>query len=244
MKTISIINLKGGVGKTISAANIGHILATVHNKRVLMIDMDKQANLSRFYGADGIISTIGDVLLWRNNPITEDIRWTDYKNVGLIAANMEMISTMLKPIAFDTLNKKLRKIDDIYDYCIIDNPPDINTGVGNALMASDAVIVPVTADNNAVDGLNEIAQQIGHIRDSGKKLSLYCLFTRYQNNALNREALDALKRSEYPCIETVIRYSVKAAESINKRVPIYDYSRRSNASKDYLQLVSELIEKI
>ncbi|NFO41983.1 ParA family protein, partial [Clostridium botulinum] len=140
MRVISIINLKGGVAKTISSINIAHILATVHNKKVLLIDNDKQGNTTKFFNMhDAEEPSIANVMTDKNIYIEDVIAPTQYENLDLIPANMHLLKANLDVI-MDVgrpqqyrLRKALKQIDEEYDYCIIDNPPDINISVINAL---------------------------------------------------------------------------------------------------------------
>ncbi|NFO41980.1 ParA family protein, partial [Clostridium botulinum] len=140
MRVISIINLKGGVAKTISSINIAHILATVHNKKVLLIDNDKQGNTTKFFNMhDAEELSIANVMTDKNIYIEDVIVPTQYENLDLIPANMHLLKANLDVI-MDVgrpqqyrLRKALKQIDEEYDYCIIDNPPDINISVINAL---------------------------------------------------------------------------------------------------------------
>ena len=146
MKTISIINLKGGVAKTLTADSMAHVLATFHNKRVLLVDNDKQGNLSKAagaYKAAGECAAAKALLGEYKNPLRELItEHPQHNNVDIITANMSLMSAVWTMAgssgsqidAYDKLihtpitNLELPFPDTIssyYDYMIIDNPPDI-----------------------------------------------------------------------------------------------------------------------
>ena len=138
MKKISIINLKGGVGKTMSSINIAHILATVYKKRVLIIDNDKQGNTTKFFNKhEEEDYSISDLLTNRCS-IDEVILKTGFENLDLIPANMSLAKANLEIIKDETspqpfrLKNHLEEIEEEYDYCVIDNPPDINISAINA----------------------------------------------------------------------------------------------------------------
>ncbi|MCX4265509.1 MAG: AAA family ATPase, partial [Firmicutes bacterium] len=106
MKTISIINLKGGVAKTISAANIAHILAAVHDRRVLLVDNDKQGNASKFFGLHSYERlSLADVLTDRNAQLAEIIRPTEFTGLDLLPANMELLQANMQ-IMLDTARQR------------------------------------------------------------------------------------------------------------------------------------------
>lgn len=253
MKTISIINLKGGVAKTISSTNIGHILSSVHNKRVLIIDNDKQGNSSKMFNLHSYErKSIADIMTNRKANIKEIILKTCYENLDLIPANMTLLKANLE-VMLDTtrpqqtrIKTALKAIEDEYDYCIIDNAPDINISTINALVASDEVLIPIKTDNFAFDGLKELKEQIDNTReDLNPKLSLRgCFITQYQNNEVNRQGKEWLiNQKEYPVFQTHIRRSEKVDESTFAVTPIIIYSRRSGAAIDYLKFVEEYLNE-
>ena len=172
MKTLSIINLKGGVAKTISTATMAYILTAERGYRVLMIDNDKQGNLSKMYDLHSYDHKGTDSLMTERSPImTALIRHTDYAGLDIITSNMTLINANLtvqmdqRRPQHDRFKKALSRIADQYDFCIIDNAPDINISTVNALVASDYVMIPVTIDDFALDGLSELAEQIENTRE-------------------------------------------------------------------------------
>ncbi len=254
MKTISIINLKGGVAKTISAANIAHILAAVHDRRVLLVDNDKQGNASKFFGLHSYERlSLADVLTDRNAQLAEIIRPTEFTGLDLLPANMELLQANMQ-IMLDTarqretrLKKALQGVAGKYDYCIIDNAPDINISVINALVASDYVLIPIKIDNFAFDGLKELKEQIINTQeDLNPDLQLLgCFVTSYQNNDVNSQGEEWLKaQADYPLFDTHIRRTEKVDESTFAAMPIMLYSRRCGAALDYLKFVEELLSRI
>lgn len=250
MKTISVMNLKGGVAKTISAANIAHILATVHNKRVLLIDNDKQGNVSKMFGVhDYDAPSIADILT-QHKGILEVTQNTKYVNLSVIPANMNLLKANLEILLDSTrpqqtrLRAELRKISDTVDYCIIDCAPDINISTINALVASDLVLIPIKIDNFAFDGLAELKEQVENVReDFNPDIKFSCFVTCFQNNEVNRQGEEWLneRRTEYPLFNTHIRRSIKVDESTFANAPIIEYSPRCGAAADYKELAKEIL---
>lgn len=263
MKTISIINLKGGVAKTISAVNIAHILAAMHNKRVLLIDCDKQGNVSKMFGVhDYNAPSIADVITQRkianevnvtyNIPLSTESGVFRLKlyimpaNMNLLKANLEVMLDTTRPQQ-TRLRNALKDAQDYYDYCIVDCAPDINISTINALVASDYVFVPIKIDNFAFDGLAELKEQIENVKeDFNPQIKYRCFVTCFQNNEVNRQGEEWLKerRAEYPLFNTHIRRTVKVDESTFANAPILEYSPRCNATKDYIALVDEILEYV
>ncbi len=253
MKTISIINLKGGVAKTITATNMAHILATIHNKRVLLVDNDKQGNSSKMFNSHSYTrASMAEIMTERNIDLSNIIVPTTYENLHIISANMNLLKANLQ-VMLDTtrpqqtrLKSALTTIEDNYDYCIIDNAPDINISTINALVASEDVIIPIKIDNFAFDGLSELIEQIDNIReDLNKKLTLTgCVVTCYQKNDVNKQGEEWLKtETNYPIFDTHIRRTEKVDESTFATTPIIIHSRRCGASRDYIKFVEEYLKK-
>lgn len=251
MKTISVINLKGGVAKTISAVNIAHILATVHKKRVLLIDNDKQGNASKMFDVHSYDTpSIAEVMTERNPDIYDIISLTSYERLRVIPANMNLLRANHQVLLDTTrpqqtrLRSALKTVADRYDYCIIDNAPDINISVINALVASDDVLIPIKIDKFAFDGLRELKDQIENTQeDLNPDLKLRgCFVTSYQRNEVNKQGEEWLhSQKEYPLFQTHIRKTEKVDESTFAAKPILEYSRRCGAAYDYLRLVAEYL---
>ena len=253
MKIISIINLKGGVAKTISSVNMAHILATVHNKRVLIIDNDKQGNASKMYGMHSYEHKGTEALMIEKDLNMEEvIRKTNYENLDIVCANMNLLKANLEVVLDQSrvqqtrFRKALNQVKDKYDYCIIDNAPDINISTINALVASEDVLIPVKIDDFAFDGLKEIKEQIEATKeDLNQNLNLKgCFITQFMKNEVNLQGKEYLNlQDEYPVFKTHIRRTEKIDESTFAKMPIVEYSRRCGAARDYLELVSEYLEK-
>lgn len=252
MKTISIINLKGGVAKTITSCNMAHILATVHNKKVLLVDNDKQGNASKFYKVHNYDKlSLSEVMTERHIKLENVIVHTAYENLDIIQANMTLLRAN-REVLMDTtrpqqnrIKKVLETVSDQYDYCIIDNAPDINISTINALVASQDVIIPVKIDNFAFDGLSELIEQIDNVTyDLNPQLTLKgCLVTCYMRNEVNKQGEEWLRnQTEYPVFKTHIRRTEKVDESTFASIPIREYSIRCGASRDYLAFVEEYLK--
>ena len=162
MKTVAMINLKGGVGKSVTACNLAIDLTVVDNipRRVLVVDLDKQANTSKFFERFGYDRPCAAELLTDFGMNTQAvIRQTGYKGLDIIPANMRLLTANKAALMdcmhrqHDRLKNRLAQKKDEYSYCVIDCPPDIDMAVINALVAADYVIVPMDCDEWAIDGL-------------------------------------------------------------------------------------------
>lgn len=172
MQTLSIINLKGGVAKTTSSVNMAHILAAVHGAKVLLVDNDKQGNASKFLNRHNYDHAgMAEIMVERKPDTKEIIQHTEFPGLDVITANMNLLTANLKVMLDQQrpqqtrLKAALQQISGEYDYCIIDNAPDINISTINALVASNTVMVPITIDDFAIDGLAELKEQISNTKE-------------------------------------------------------------------------------
>lgn len=252
MKTISIINLKGGVAKTITSINMAHILASVYGKRVLLIDNDKQGNTSKFFKLHSNERPgMADLLVENKFETHKAIYHTQYVNLDVISANMHLLNANLRVILDSSrqqqtiLQKALQQVESEYDYCIIDNAPDINISVINSLVASDEVIVPIKIDQFSFDGLEQLIEQFEKMSDLNPKLHFRgCLVTQFAKNDVNMQGEAHLSnQAQYPMFATHIRRTEKVDESTFTSQPIIEYSQRCGAAKDYLNFVKEYLGK-
>ena len=252
MKVLSIINLKGGVGKTISSANIGYILSELHNYKVLLIDNDKQGNLSKIFNRHNYeLPGVEEIMTNRNVYVFDLIQNTEYKNLDIISANMKLLAANLEVMLDQVrpqqirIKQAIKQVEEYYDYCIIDNAPDINISTINALVASNEVMIPIKIDEFAFDGLKELVEQINNTKvDLNENLVIRgCFVTSYVNNEVNRQGKEWLKESNYKVFDSHIRRTEKIDESTFAKMPINIYSKRCGAAVDYKRLVAEYLSE-
>lgn len=253
MRTVSIINLKGGVGKTVTSINMAYELMR-RGKRVLLVDCDKQGNTSKFfrcYSRDK--ASLSDVLTG-DADIRSAIYLTDYSNtdsavptLDVMPADMSLINAA-KQIDMDTirpgatrLKQAFTNVDGYYDYCIIDCAPDINIPIVNALVASDDVVIPVVIDRFAFDGIAEVLSKIDEIRKwQNHELNFAgCLVTSYRNNDLCNEGVEMLQEKFKKVFYTKIKWTPFISKSTFARVPIIEFSPRCGAAGSYKKFVEE-----
>lgn len=250
MRIISIINLKGGVGKTTTALEIGYILHHRYGYRVLLVDNDKQGNLSRAMGTYQDTGVCPAARLLAGDPAQGLIRRTE-SGVDIIPANMYLLTATCQLMSgmatgqtsrYKSLLHARAQDGELYDYVIIDNPPDLGINVINALMVTDDVIVPTKIDQWALEGLDIIGEQIAEIRRVNPRIRLAeALVTMYRNTAACAAGIDWLHDNNYGGFDTVIRYSEKAVECTFSGQSIQDYSPRSAAAVSYRKFVAEYL---
>jgi chromosome partitioning protein len=162
--------------------------------------------------------------------------------MNLLRANKEVLLDASRPQQ-TRLRKHLKELEQEYDYCIIDNAPDINMSVINALVASNDVLVPIKVDKFAFDGLEQLLEQIEDIQEFNEDLKLKgCFITMYQRNNINIQGNEWLnENTDYPIFKSYIRKTVKVDETTFAGKPLLDYAKTSTATKDYEALVAEYL---
>lgn len=247
MKIVSLFNLKGGVAKTISSVNIATILA-LKGKKVLLVDNDPQANSCINLGLkDEKRIGIFELLSSKDIAAKDVIIKTDIENLDLIPSAIryfdiqKKLATEFNPYVI--LKRKLMELEGDYDYVIIDNHPSLSTMSLNGLVASDEVIVPLTPDNFAIEGLSYLFDKINEIiEELNPNLSIKGVFiTRYKGNTSLSKEIQKYLESELKSylFGTYIRDTTKVSEStIGKPVVLYD--KNATATKDYYKLVKEI----
>lgn len=254
MKTISVLNLKGGVAKTFTAVNMAYELYR-RGFKVLLIDNDKQGNASRAYGRYDAesVAPITKLLSGEWQRAGEIIQHTEYEGIDIIAANLSLFGAAWNLTReedenqierYKRLTERTAGVSSYYDYCIIDNPPDIGLNVVNALAITDEVIVPVKIDEDALEGLDIVAEQIEDAKAFNERLHLGgVLVTSYQNTDGEAAGVEWLAQNGKYKILGVIRYSKKVAESSFMRKPIYEYSPCCGAAQGYKKFITEYTGK-
>ncbi len=250
-RIISIVNQKGGVGKTTTAVNLATILA-VMNKKVLLIDIDSQGNSSSGLGIkqSDRKKTIYHVLSGLNK-IAETIMETEIPNLSIITTN-----TNLAGIEFELAEVKdnekilkiaLKDIDEDYDFIVIDCPPALNLLTVNALVCCKEVIIPMLCDFYSLEGLSHLLKTIELVE---KRLNPDIriggiLFTMYDKR--NR-LTDQVEQDVRACLgklvyRTTIPRNIRLSEapSHGKAANIYDY--KCSGSQAYINLAKEIIAK-
>lgn len=250
MRTAAVVNLKGGVAKSTTAINMALILTTIHKNRVLLVDNDIQANASKFFNVHSYDYKSMEDVLRDGEVIAEDvIRSSGRYGLDIIPANMNMdaaaVDLMLDQEAsqLTRLTEVLSQVEDRYDYCFIDCPPGVGINVLNALVAAKDVIIPIKADKNALDGMEELTEVIEEIRPYNPGLSLVkCLVTMFTNDIDVIKGEEALQKSEYSTFNTHIRFSKRVNSwTYEKGKSLVEVTPRSAATKDYKNLVLEYI---
>lgn len=249
-KIIAILNHKGGVGKTTTTVNIGAALC-LKGFRVLMIDLDPQANLTQSLGLDkeqegpNIYQALRGMI--RELPVIAKKNGLDVvpSTLDLSAAEIELSNEISRE---SILKRLIEPMQDKYDYILIDCPPSLGILTINALVASTGLIIPVQAEFLATRGMTRIMSIIEMVKTRlNDRLDIIgVLLTRYDNRKiLNRDIYDTIKELFQSDVFTnVIRDNVALAEAPATGEDIFTYQPTSMGAADYRNVCEEILEKL
>ncbi len=259
MRTIAIINQKGGVGKTTTAVNLGAALAAA-DRRVLLVDLDPQTHLTLSCNVEPSEDslTIYEVLI-EGTPADEVVRevrkntWLIGSHIDLAAAEMELVSVVGREVL---LRAALAGLHGAYDFVLIDCPPSLGLLTINALTAAEEVLVPLQPHFLALQGVGKLFETITLVRDrlnpaltvSGILLCLHEAGTRLATEVVDdlRQLLEKARGTRVPwanarIYDTVIRRNIKLAECPSHGLTIFDYEPRSHGACDYALFAQEVL---
>lgn len=255
MKIITIANNKGGVGKTMQAYQLATYLAG-EGKKVLVIDLDSQANLSSTLNVQVQRTLIPEWLI--GDVEIEDVmvkasgNHEFYENITVLPSSRHLANLAKLLILSEAevrknagrkerlLKLRLDKIKDNFDYVVIDTPPMLGDELIMSLVASDMILIPTQAQDYSIDGLEELMDTFEIIKDSENPKLEFTIVPSMVNHRrkIERARLDELAQSFK--VAPVIRNLVEMQESISLKKPIFMFSKKSQGRKDYTKLWESL----
>jgi chromosome partitioning protein len=248
---ISIVNQKGGVGKTTTAVNLSAFLAK-KRKKVLIIDLDPQGNATSGYGFDKgqLENTVYDLLV-NEEDINNVISATSVKNVDMCPTNINLAGAeveLVSAISRETILKRaIEPVLDKYDYIIIDCPPALGLLTINALAACEGVIVPIQGEYYALEGLTQLMDTINMIK---KKLNpkigiLGVVITMHDRRTqLTKQVVEEVQKYFGDKVfKTFIPRNVRLAEAPSYGQTIEEYDPKSKGSLAYQALANEVLKR-
>ena len=250
-KIISIANQKGGVGKTTTAINLAYSLATL-GKKVLIIDIDPQANSTSGLGLDPSTCeyTIYDILLNRIQ-IKSAIVSSVFENLDLIPADINLVGAeieLINSISRETILKEyLETIRGQYEYIFLDCSPSLGLLTINSLTASDTVIIPVQCEYFALEGLGKLMNTIKIIQTrlntnlNIEGILLTMIDTRL--NLSNQVVSEICKHFKNLVFDTIIPRNIRLSESPSFGIPVMLHDPLSMGSKSYINLANEILKR-
>ncbi len=246
---IALVNQKGGVGKSTTSVNLGAYLVA-HGKKVLLIDMDPQANATTGLGfrPENIEKTIYDSLSGETL-LKDTIIKTSLPNYDLVPATQDLAGATVELVEATEREFKfynaIKNIRDDYDYILIDCPPSLGLLTVNSLTAADKIIIPIQCEYYALEGLSQLLNSINLIKTNLKEdLEIMgAVLTMYdKRNQLSRQIIKEVQR-HFPgyTFDAIIPRNVSLAEAPSFGKTILQYAPNSTGAKAYNYLAREMI---
>ncbi len=249
-KIISVVNQKGGVGKTTTAVNLGAYLARL-GRQVLLVDIDPQANATSGIGVDhrkleaGIYEALVGI-----KPVFHILKKTVQPNYDIAPATLSLAGAGIEMVGMDNREFRLSKIlEDIrgeYDYIIIDGPPSLGLLTINSLVAADEILIPIQSEYYALEGVGQLLETINLVQGNIKpELGIMgAVLTMYdKRNKLSSSVMQELYQY-FPnrVFRSVIPRSVRLAEAPSYGRSILHYDPKSKGGRAYEKLAREIIQ--
>lgn len=251
MRTFAIVNRKGGVGKTTTAINLAYVLATNCRLRVLLVDADGQANATQILLPSGEYDGLGALLRGYVAGVEDLLIPTDVEGLDVLPASddlwaldLEKNKAALRYSALMQLREVLEE-EARYDVMIVDCPPNLSVACTAAILASDAVVIPVLSDACSAVGVADLVDQIEsleYIRPGIRVAGV--LVNQWHRAPVVEDSVVYLREDgRVPVYDTVIRRTDKVPESSWARMSVQRWSPWCSAARDYRAWAAELLEK-
>ena len=252
-KVISVVNQKGGVGKTTTAVNLSTALAAI-NKKVLLIDLDPQGNLSTGLGVKSEDRKINvyDLIMVENISMERATLKTKIPFLDIVPSGKNLSGIEFELSDDNNRNKKLqykiKKIERKYDFIIIDCPPSLGVLTINSLVASELILVPLQCEFYALEGLAQLLKTVEAVKNNlnpyleleGIVLTMYDSRNRLSEDVIN----DARKHLGKKVFDTIIPRNVRLSEAPSHGLPALLYDRKCMGSEAYIELAKEFINRV
>ncbi len=249
MPIIGVINQKGGVGKTTTAVNLAAALA--EHRRILLVDLDPQANATSGVGVSEPAKTVYDVIAGRSSA-RQAVAPTDIANLDLLASSADLAGAAVELGAsrdnMQLLARGLIGVRPNYDFIIIDAPPSVGALTLNALAAADLLVVPLQCEYYALEGIASMMETIERVRGSlNINLSILGILLTMADSRtrLSREVEDNVRRHFGELVfEAVIPRTVRLAEAPSYGQSVLTYAPTSQGALAYRALAEEVIQRV
>lgn len=250
MRKISVLNLKGGIGKTATSTSLAYLLAKEFDKKVLLIDCDQQGNASMIFNIYDEEAKGTHNLLTCDEDIVNLMHEVD-NNLVVIGTNMYLMKANAEILMdcdsnqVELFKSQLEAVEDVFDYCIFDCGLSLDMCVLNALVTSDLVIAPIKYGGHEIRGLEELLGQVEDLKGLNSDIRVKALMTMKQSNKTTREFEKWLKEeSGFDVFKTSIRRSIIAEKAAHNMKPIPLQSKNGIVTKDYRELAKKVIKEM
>jgi chromosome partitioning protein len=249
-RILTVVNQKGGVGKTTTAVNLAASLAA-SERRTLLIDVDPQGNAGSALGVarNDVESSVYDVLL-DGRPIADVVRRTELKFLDIVPASRHLVGAELELASIDgrerRLSTALAPVTSEYEYILIDCPPSLGLLTLNGLVASQGVIIPIQCEYFALEGLADVLRTIDLVKgEANPNLQVDgIVLTMYAANNLAAQVEEEIRKHfRKEVFKTVIPRNVRLSESPSHGKPILLYDVTSKGCQSYLELAREVVRR-
>ncbi len=248
-KVISIINQKGGVGKTTTAVNLSALMADM-GQRVLIIDLDPQGNTTSGLGMAVEDQSVYEVLMGRIQ-MKDLVEKTDFKNLSIAGSDIRLSGAELELVNVEKreyrLKTALTPIQKDFDFILIDCPPSLSLLTVNALCASDGVIIPIQCEYYALEGVASLMSTIQRVKKTiNPRLEIEgVLLTMLDGRTnLGLQVVDEVKKHfKKQVYASVIPRTVRLGEAPSHGEPIHIYDKRSTGTAAYVSLAQEVLKR-
>lgn len=248
-RILAVVNQKGGVGKTTTAVNLATALAAV-NKKVLVVDFDPQGNASTGLGVTSRELTSYDIIL-NDVPLADVVQKTEVPGLHILPATIDLSGAEIEMVSLVRREFRLKAAFEAsqlsYDYILIDCPPSLGLLTLNALVAAQAVLIPLQCEFYALEGLSHLVKTIELVKANiNPELSIQgIVLTMYDRRNKFTEQIEADVRGYFGerVYQAVIPRNVRMSEAPSHGKPALIYDMHCTGSKAYIQLASELLKR-
>lgn len=248
MITIAIANQKGGVGKSTTAAMLATELA-IREYETLLIDADPQANATQIFIAPELVQvSLADVVIGEGRPIAERRMTTEVPHLDIVPATLALANfDRESALSVTKLRTAVRDLGNVYDFVIIDTPPNFGLLLTAALTAANYVLIPVQAAPFALSGLSDLLTVINNAKELNESLSILgavCTIYDTRVGVAGASYRGLTEKLPDKTFETIIHRTAKLEEAPSMHQPIQFYAPGSRAAEQYSSLADEMLKRL